>query len=262
MSKHIQVIHYGIGQIGPGNVPDPDHSTTIRFVDEHGEQWVDEPGGSRGVIGNYLGLETEEEAFQLLHELGRALSVEIPYDRIEEVPWPGDSYISGHKKHSAWWALKRQNPALEQRVRHAEASGGRYVHVRPKELLGALEWAVDTGYSNGFSDAIYRLRLALSGGQLLRRSAVTAGRRIISAFRPGVRVVYEEPRFLRRGEHDDPEHWKRYGTVARIDVELTANEHLVVAFDDGEERAINQDVMRRVRHADKDPKAVDDAEPA
>jgi len=262
LKKHVEVIHYGTGQVGLGNVEDPDHSTTIRFVDEHGEQWVDSPGGVRGAIGNLLSLETEEQAFELLHELGRALAVEIPYDRSEDIPWPGDDYIARHKKTSARWAIRRQSPAFEAQIAKAEESGEQYVYVRRSDLIGALEWAVDTGFHNGFADAVHSLRVAIAGGQLLRRSAANVGRRIVSFFKPGVRVVYEEPRILRRGTKDDPEAWKRYGTVARIDVELTANEYLVVAFDDGEERAINQDVMRRVREGDKDPKAVGNAEPS
>ncbi len=253
----VEVIHYGTNQIGRGHVEDPDHSTEIRLLDFRGEVWQDGPG-QRGLVGNLLTLDTEEQAFQLLRELGNALGVEIPYDRIDEMPWPGDDYVKRHAVTSAWWAARRVNPVIGGRLQTAStASSQMRLTVKLGELQKMLEAAVETGYSNGFADAVASLRLALSAGQLLRRSAVNIGRRIVSSFKPGVRVLYEIPRLNRRGDHpQNPEDSKRYGTVVSIDQELTVNEHLRVKFDDGEERQINQDVMRTVREGDKDPKAV------
>lgn len=57
-----------------------------------------------------------------------------------------------------------------------------------------------------------------------------------STWKPGERVEYFSLRArLRRG------------TVARIDRKYGYHEYLIIAFDDGETRGINPDVMRHIR---------------
>lgn len=144
-----------------------------------------------------------------------------------------------------------------------DADHSTYVEI----MIGEEEW-VGQGYQ---SDAWYRrshsrvLGLAsdeevleliqelwesISDEEIdLEAVGIHAGRKIFSAFQPGVRVIYQA---------HIPGSQPRWGTVVSIDKELMVNEHLRVLFDDGEERQINQDVMRTVREGDVDPKEVSD----
>lgn len=80
------------------------------------------------------------------------------------------------------------------------------------------------------------MRLAIEADRAQRRSVNFRPR-----FEPGERVELVE----RRGAYGPKQ--LRPGTVVAIDDEPVTFHHLRVRFDDGEERQINPDVMRRIR---------------
>lgn len=148
--------------------------------------------------------------------------------------------------------MKNQSPAarLRRRARWCAAAAARLDTYAATIREPAAGWQVMLAAtqllerSHAYRDAARIIEAATPPPQFPLANRFTVGERCL---RPG-----------RSGSYPDPSR-DRWGHIARIDqtVILTTRETLVVAFDDGETRGINPDVIAHgAAYAARDPKLV------